>query len=127
MSSSKRFVTQTEEMWLEDDGIMRVVVHKGARENGETVKQSLATHAECTAGRRVPVLVDSTGIHSQSREARLGFASNPCTAALALIVSSPVSRVIGNFYFGVHKTDHPTRMFAPGQEDAALRWLRQFL
>jgi len=46
-------------------------------------------------------------------------------SAAALIVSNPVSRIMGNFYMGINKTKMPIRMFT--RVDEAKKWLKDFL
>jgi len=46
-------------------------------------------------------------------------------SAAALIVSNPVSRIMGNFYMGINKTKMPVRMFATTMD--AKNWLKDFL
>lgn len=70
------------------------------------------------------VLVDMRGVRSQSREAREYFASDEVarrTRAVALLVDSPLSRMIGNFFlrFGDHRI--PTRVFTVERDAEA--WL----
>ena len=44
--------------------------------------------------------------------------------AVALLVGSPLSRAIGNFYLGFNRPTVPTRIF--NAEAAALEWLQTF-
>jgi hypothetical protein len=45
--------------------------------------------------------------------------------AVALLMGSPVSRVLGNLYLGLNKPPIPTRLFT--SEEEAKVWLRSFL
>ena len=45
--------------------------------------------------------------------------------AVALVVDTPVSRVLGNFYLGLSKPHIPSRLF--NDEAEALDWLKRFL
>jgi hypothetical protein len=73
-------------------------------------------------------VVDYRGIASQDRAARAWYAS-PNTGkhvcAVALLVGSPLSRIIGNFFMGLNKPPFPVRIF--GDEAEALAWLTGFL
>ena len=44
--------------------------------------------------------------------------------ATALLIDSPVSRVIANFFMGLNRPLSPTQMFT--DETEAMRWLRTF-
>jgi hypothetical protein len=47
------------------------------------------------------------------------------TLATALIVDSPVGRIIGNFFIGMNKPGIPVKIF--DSEDKAIQWLRGFI
>ena len=82
-----------------------------------------ATH-RVAGDRRRPVLVDLRGIRSESRDAREFFASSEVgtkVTAVALVIGSPVSTVIGNFFLRLREQPVPTRLF--GDEPAAVEWL----
>ena len=84
--------------------------------------------ASLCMGRRRPVLVDMTDVRSMNRDARMYYAG-PETAAVecaaALLVGSPLTSVIGNFFLGLNKPLIPTRLFT--REEEALTWLGSFL
>jgi hypothetical protein len=63
-----------------------------------------------------------------SKEAREHFSTNgrdTHVSAFGIIVSSTVSRVIGNFFMGINKPPVPTRLFS--DEAAATKWLLNFV
>ena len=73
------------------------------------------------------VLVDLRDITQISKEARDYFANERTASiqrATALLVHSPVSRVIGNFFMGLNKPVSPTRMFT--DLEMAVQWLHRF-
>lgn len=77
--------------------------------------------------RRGPVLVDSRGVRMQTRAARHYFMSAEVATkvnAVALLVGSPVSRVIGSFFLRMGQHHVPTQLFT--DIDAAREWLREF-
>jgi hypothetical protein len=62
------------------------------------------------------------------REARAFFASEEYTclsSQTALVVGSPVSRVIGNFFVGLNRPKYPCKIF--DEAEAAEAWLRGFV
>ena len=77
------------------------------------------------AGRkRTLVLVDMRGVRSQTREARQYFAgpeAEKVTLAVALLIGSPVSRVLANFFLRMGTPLIPTALFT--DENAAVAWL----
>ena len=68
----------------------------------------------------VRILTDIRGIQRTTAEVRR-LPSHRATSHLALLVSGPVSRMLGNAYMGIVKPTHPTRLFS--DEANALRWL----
>jgi len=73
---------------------------------------------------KLPILVDFSKAAGQESGARKFYAENSgkwCTKA-AILVSSPVSKVMGNIYMGLNKPIVPTRLFT--QESEAIAWLK---
>ena len=87
-------------------------------------KENVAAIFELGGRRANRVLVDTRAMRWQTKEAReywVGPQAAQATSAVALLVGSPVSRVIGNFFlrFGDHR--FPTALFS--DEEGAVRWL----
>ena len=73
------------------------------------------------------VLIDMTTVTEITKEARDYFANERTGSiqrAAALLIGSPVSRVIGNFFMGLNKPSYPTRLFTDPQK--AIKWLQTF-
>ncbi|MBK9259276.1 MAG: STAS/SEC14 domain-containing protein [Polyangiaceae bacterium] len=72
-----------------------------------------------------PLLVDFTNMKSQTKECRDYFAKDPnhiaTYTAAALLVNSPLTRVIANFFIGINKAAKPTRLFDDRKK--AIEWL----
>lgn len=126
---TQRYMQQFEKqvMSIDDDGIVRVKVADGAVYQLEDAREAIAHIRTAYGQTRHPVLVDITGIHSISREARAYF-SGPETreveSACALVVGSPLSRAFGNFFLGFNRKSYPIRLFT--RIDDAAAWLRSF-
>jgi hypothetical protein len=111
-----------------EDGILRTTVKPfseitiaHARENTEFVLKLKDKET-------VPILVDLRNIKSISKEARAHFSMKGrkgAVNAMALIIKSPVSKVIGNFFILLDKPLVPTRLFT--NESEALTWLKVFV
>jgi len=96
----------------------------GAEVSGDDARENLAITAGLVAGGRAPVLVDLRALKSQSPEARAvlaGPAAARVSRAVALLIGSPLSRVLGNFYLRVNRPETPTRLFS--SEEEARAWL----
>jgi hypothetical protein len=76
----------------------------------------------------LPILVDLRLINLITKEARDHFSMRERKAgvnAIAMVVSSPVSKIIGNFFLGLNKPVVPTQMFV--SEAKAVRWLERYI
>lgn len=89
-------------------------------------KASVKDRLEFVAGESYPSFFDITKVKQSTKEARdyLANEGNDLVAASAILVSSPVLRMMANFYIMVNKPINPTRMFT--DKDSAIEWLSQF-
>ncbi|MBP7808422.1 MAG: hypothetical protein KA163_03955 [Bacteroidia bacterium] len=114
--------------WMGEDGIARTKVKPDiditlnhALENTEVVTSFFKD-------KKFPILIDSRGIKSMSREAREHFSTrgrDSKTNSFGIVIKSPLSRVVGNFFLGINKPAVPTRLF--DNEHDALEWLKKHL
>ena len=75
-----------------------------------------------------PTLVLMPDMARVEREARAFFASEEymrLCSQTALVVGSPVSRVIGNFFVGLNRPTYPCKIF--DDPELAAQWLREFV
>jgi hypothetical protein len=111
-----------------EGGILFVSVRHPCDVGLNDARSAIEAERKLGAGKRLPTLVDMTGTLSIDREARRYFAG-PETAAVqnatALIVSSPFTQAIGNFFLGLNKPAIPTRLFT--NKSDAIAWLRLFV
>lgn len=121
--------TRTARLWIGGDGVARVILAHGceqARADAEAVIRAL--ESLLGEGRRRPTLFDYRFMKSMERGAR-AYHAGPETArvasAVAILVGSPVSRLIGTFVMGMNKPHVPTRLFT--SEPDALAWLAGFV
>jgi hypothetical protein len=117
---------RTGTFWREA-GILRGECFEGAEETLEDAKEQIVVQRKMLDGKPLPFLMDIRRVRSLSRESRAYFAgaeSAEVFRATALLVASPLSRAIGNFFLGLNRAQMPTRLFT--SEDEALAWLRGF-
>jgi hypothetical protein len=113
---------------MDDDGILHVQALPGSTQTKADAMETLAANWEISEGRSHPALVDLRGVKSVDREARHYYAqmsTRERVTAVAAIVGSPLSRVIGQFFIGLNRPPVPTRVFTSEKE--AIAWLRLFL
>jgi len=120
--------TSVSTVWLGEDGIARIIHIPNAVVTLEDAKETMAAYLQINNGKRLPLFVDTKSMKSLAREARHYYASEEAAkvaSAAAIIVGTPVSRVLGNFYIGLSNPHLPSRLFTSDAE--ALGWLKGYL
>jgi hypothetical protein len=114
--------------WMGDDGICRTKTKPDAVVNlKEAVENSMAVDS-FYEGKKFPILIDARQVKSMAKEARAHFSTNGRKTninAMAIMVKSPLSRVIGNFFMGLNKPPVPAKLF--DDESEAVIWCKQFV
>jgi hypothetical protein len=115
--------TRTLEMWIGKDGIIRFVC-TNATQLIEDARQNIAL---IPRDKPRPILADIRKLGGVKREARHEYRETDArhsVTAIAIVVESPLSRTIGNFFVGLSRFYLPTRLFTSAPEAAA--WLRHY-
>lgn len=110
---------------LRSDGIVEIQCLPNTVMTIEQGKLSTKIVAEITESKPMPMLCDLTNVVKMSHECRQHFAGPEHAAVFskcALIISSPISKVIGNFFLGANKPLRPTKLFTNKQK--GLDWLK---
>lgn len=114
--------------WMGDDGIARTVVKPQAEISLSDAKENTRAIEELYEGEKFPLLIDTRPLKYISKEARDHFSIKDRPTVLnsfALLIGSPLSRIIGNFFMGLNKPSIPMRLFTSEKE--AIKWLKQFV
>ncbi len=125
---SEALATRVNKVSLGEDGIVRVIHLPGVEVTLEDAKETMAAYLKLNKGKRRPLFVDTKTMKSLAREARQYYAGEEAAmvaSAVAIIVGTPVSRVLGNFYLGLSNPHLPSRLFS--SEEEALTWLKEYL
>jgi hypothetical protein len=80
-----------------------------------------------TGGKKMPALIISQGVTSVDKSAREYLASDEGIEGLvasAIVVNTPFSNVLSNFFLKVNKTKLPVKIFS--NTSRAEKWLQQF-
>lgn len=113
--------------WLDNEGFCRTEVKPMAEINVDDARENTVAVKTVSKGQIYPIIVDLKQIKSISKEARDHFAMGnrePGVSAIAMVIKSPLSVVIANFFLGLNKPSVPTRMFSTCE--AAIQWAAQF-
>lgn len=126
-TSPREYTTRTSRVWLDEEGIMWEVENPGSEHHIADARENVAANATVGQGRRPPLLVDMSQAKLIKREARAFYSREAprVACAVALVVGSPLNRMIGNFFLGLNRPTIPVRLFSSTADAAA--WLRQFL
>ena len=107
------------------DRVATITWSTGAVCTEALARASIVELMALTGGARLPVLADIRKWKSMTRDARTFYGNATDTfSALALLVSSPATRMTANFFIGLNRPNVPTQMF--NDEAEALRWLRHY-
>ena len=114
--------------WMGDDGIARTKVKPQAEVTLKESMENSKTVNSLSGEKKFPLLIDSRNIKSISKEARDYFSiqnRDTNVTSFAIIIDSPLSRIIGNFFMGLNKPSVPAKLF--NNEEDAIMWLKQYL
>jgi len=104
------------------DGIVFQFARDNVEETVETAKENVAAIRSVGASRPRFVCVEMGKIRTVSRAARQVYAEAEAWDAVAMVVRTPIARVLGSFFLSISKPAWPMRIFS--DRKAALEWLR---
>ncbi|MBI9035984.1 MAG: hypothetical protein JEZ03_16100 [Bacteroidales bacterium] len=123
MEPYKIHKTELMEFWIDMHNIVHVTYFQKDNLSLEDAIQEIDSLYN-TYGEAFPGIVDISTLKSVSRDARNYYASENLAKAykcVALVTSSPVSKVIGNFFLQISKPKIPVRLV--NSEKEGLEWL----
>lgn len=106
---------------LEPPGLIHLVWDPDVRIEEVDARAAMASVNTVANGAEYPMLVDMATTRSVSRQARAVFSIRCAASRIALLGTSPVDRVLANFFLGIHVPPCPTRFFT--SRAAALEWV----
>jgi hypothetical protein len=110
------------------DNILIASYKKNLIINLDVAQKIVLQRQSFTRGQIMPVIIFSNEVTSIDKPAREYFASPKGIEGLsasAIIVNSPFSRYLGNFFLMVNKTSIPVKLFSNISQ--AEKWLQQFI
>ena len=121
----REVTTRVMRTWLGEDGILRTVILPGYEIDAKAAEEIWKVHQEILGSRALYSFVDARRLSFASCEARAVVRRRQRQRdirALAVVVGSPVSRLIGSFFLKLDKPVFPTRLFT--DEADAIAWLK---
>lgn len=124
---TKTTVVETEyvQMFIED-GIFYMYYHPLDSMDLDVAKAIVNARLTFKNGISYPSLFDIREVRHTTKEARDYMANegNDLVTASGIVVSSPLMKMLINFYINVNKPKNPTRMFM--NKESALVWLNKY-
>src|SRR6185436_5671932 len=109
--ASEVITTRVAKIWLREDGVIHQVSLPGIKVQLADAKENVAAITQLAAEKRRPVLMDIRASLGIEREARAYYSSLRSITARALLVGSPVTQLMANFFIRINKPVIPTRLF----------------
>lgn len=114
--------------WMGGDGICRTKTKLKAEISLKEAQENSVAVSSFYKNKKFPLLIDARDVRYMEREARKHFSTNGRDIKIncfAVMVKSPLSRMIGNFFMGLNKPAIPARLF--DDENDAIAWLKNYL
>lgn len=111
---------------LREDQIVQIDCEPDTIMTLEDGKFSTEKVGEIVKNQPLPLLCDLTNVVKMTQECRQHFAGKAHAKVFtkcALIVNSPISKIIGNFFLGANKPIRPTRLFTSIED--GISWLKK--
>jgi len=130
-SSAKTIDWPTSIMWFDEDGVLYskpkpgVVEPEFSREDG---KAQIEEFKKITGGKKVCLIIETNANSRAPKKEDRDFIAEmltEITKAMAVISTSPLSRMIANLFFGLKPPTYPVKFFS--NEKEAKEWIKQYL
>ena len=125
---TKVVTTSFSKVWLDEDGICRVVLMPGIVVGLVEMQENLAVQIKLQGAGKKPTLVDMRKIKNSTREARdfsAGKEYDQALSAVAILENTVIGKILRNLFINFSKPIYPTKLFT--SEDAAIDWLKDYL
>ncbi len=93
-----------------------------------TAKEATLIRQKVIGDRTVPSIADISMVKRVPKETREYFSSSQAgedLSAIAVVISNPVTRTMGNFFLKFHQPKYPFKLFT--NLDEATVWIKQFV
>jgi hypothetical protein len=109
--------------WMGEDGIARTEVKPNVEVGLQEAMENSEVINALKPSNKYPLIIDAKLLKSMTKEARDHFSlkgRDSNVSSFAIIVGSPLSRTIANFFINLSKPEVPTKLFT--SEEKALSW-----
>jgi hypothetical protein len=117
-------------VWFDKDGVLYSVPKDQAAEvlSMEEIESEMKNFREITGGKKVCMIAESNNRAASPPKDQRDFIAdqiNSVTKAMAIISSSPLSRMAANLFFSFKPPTYPFKMFS--NEKDAKEWIKQYI
>jgi hypothetical protein len=117
-------------IWFDSEGIMYSVPKPGIPPvlNHEEILKEMDSFRAFIGNKKVCMIAQSNPNSPPPSKGERDFIAeqiNSIVKAMAIVTTSPVSRMIANLFFGLKPPAYPAKMFS--NEAEAREWIRQYL
>jgi hypothetical protein len=119
--------TPVARLWIDGDRVIHIHFKPTDKHGIDEARSVVSAHNQLAAGSQCPVLADiqhvTVGANRDAREYYVSEESSRYKTGMAMIVSSPMQRMLGNIFFKINRPPYPTRLFS--RQADALKWLHE--
>jgi len=118
----------TGKWWIDEDGILYSIGKKDApKPTPEESEKNIQRFKELFGEKKICMMLDITHAKPSTREEREEAAvqMEKMVKAIAMLTTSPLSRMLANLFFGLKPPSYPVKIFT--NEKDAREWLRKYL
>ena len=116
--------TEIADFWMDGD-VVYIKFKPTTRHSIEEAHLVVNIHNQLSNGKKTPVLADllgiTTGADRKARKYYVGEKSSEFKLGMAMLVTSPFQRMLGNIFLALGSPPYPTKLFET--ENAGLEWL----
>jgi len=116
------------DIWMDPQRIIHICFKESDCHGLKEAQEVVQAHNQLAEGSPACVLADiravKVGADRAARKHYVSAESAEFKSGMAMLVSSPMQRMLGNIFFQLNRPPYPTRLFS--QEEEALQWLEHF-
>lgn len=120
-------ITSKADLFLDETGLFRWNFLPKADINLDNAEEGYRIVKDVLNSKKVPVLVDMRGARKIDKPSRDYYKNNATEyfVAGAIIISSPLSKIIANFFLGLNRPPMPMKIV--NSEEEGVRWLKAYI
>lgn len=123
----KKITTSVAEMYIDEDGILRIKILPGVNINKENFKEYFDASVKLLEGKKALVLFNASSEYTiTDEEKKIGTSKEVADTriAIAYVTRSLANKLMFNLFISVYRPTVPAKMFA--SEAKGLKWLKSF-